>query len=136
MVYPVCANGECKIHVVYNQQKSYCSKSYQKGCRPLADLCIADETFTFDDQDVNSQNRVISSHPTIFKNLVLKEEMTKSSNPSPLRIGKYIFFFIINQKKEAITYLSGIFFVILSFSNIFHFSFFIFPFFFPHPLYY
>jgi integrin alpha FG-GAP repeat containing protein 1 len=55
MVFPVCLDNSCAIHIVHNRQKPLCSNSITADCRSVRDLCVADDTFHFN-LPINGQN--------------------------------------------------------------------------------
>ncbi|KAI8381145.1 uncharacterized protein BYT42DRAFT_565436 [Radiomyces spectabilis] len=63
MIFPVCNNDKCQIHVVYNQQMGLCAKAEESEhggrCRKAQNLCVADPEFKFDITQPNSQNYVV-----------------------------------------------------------------------------
>lgn len=55
IIFPVCQEKDCSIHVVYNQQMGLCSKDDEESCRKATKLCTADPNFKFDFTMQNSK---------------------------------------------------------------------------------
>ncbi|CAG8632582.1 12385_t:CDS:10, partial [Ambispora leptoticha] len=75
MVFPVCTNNQCQIHVTYNKQIPLCSKETSKNCRQSANLCVADDNFQFD----------LKADACLF----ILDSGFKGTLPVPIRIGDY-----------------------------------------------
>lgn len=64
MVFPACSSvstttgvgTDCYVNIVYNKQKPLCSSSApgigNRNCRPPEELCTSDPSFTFDFNDI------------------------------------------------------------------------------------
>ncbi|KAI8991683.1 hypothetical protein BDF20DRAFT_812771 [Mycotypha africana] len=62
IVFPVCIDNVCTLHIVYNQQMHLCGSdmgSNSDSCRQSQHLCQADPNFEFDFSRPNTQNYVV-----------------------------------------------------------------------------
>ncbi|KAI8881111.1 hypothetical protein K501DRAFT_223676 [Backusella circina FSU 941] len=96
IVFPVCKNSVCSIHVVYNQQMGLCSKteetSDQTSCRKARDLCVADPDFQFDFKAPNTKNYVvfdIDEYLDSKETILLRDSNFRGQLPVPLHLGDY-----------------------------------------------
>lgn len=95
MVFPVCNNGECAIHIVYNKQKQLCTGAKGEdpnSCRQSTNLCTADADYNFDfNSSPENPAYVIIPLDSIIKGeqFLLKDDSFKGTLPVPLRIGDY-----------------------------------------------
>ncbi|KAI8983819.1 hypothetical protein BDB01DRAFT_790233 [Pilobolus umbonatus] len=96
IVFPVCVDSKCSIHIVYNQQIGLCSKSQESQdgtvCRRARDLCVADRDFRFDFKKPSTKNYVIYDIHTQLREketLRMMDDSFRGKLPVGLHIGDY-----------------------------------------------
>lgn len=94
IIFPVCHNKICSIHVVYNQQIGLCSKTQEisTACRNAQQLCVADPNFTFDFTKPNTQNYVVFDIDTLLgdnEHILTEDSNFRGQLPVPVRTGDY-----------------------------------------------
>lgn len=96
IVFPVCHNKACSIHVVYNQQMGLCSKTQGSTtvapCRNALQLCVADPNFTFDFTRPNSQHYVVFDIDVYLgdnEHVLTEDPNFRGHLPVPVHIGDY-----------------------------------------------
>lgn len=94
IIFPVCQNKVCSIHVVYNQQMGLCSKTQEVSttCRNAQQLCVADPNFTFDFTKPNTQNYVVFDIDTSLDDneyILTEDSNFRGQLPVPIHTGDY-----------------------------------------------
>ncbi|KAI7897751.1 uncharacterized protein BX663DRAFT_481196 [Cokeromyces recurvatus] len=94
IVFPVCKNDICTIHVVYNQQIGLCQNQNDKLCRKAQNLCVADHNFKFDFTRPNSENYVVFDLDSVLLDageIILTNDNGgfRGKLPVPIHIGDY-----------------------------------------------
>ncbi|KAL7335883.1 hypothetical protein PS15p_201296 [Mucor circinelloides] len=94
IVFPVCQNKVCSIHVVYNQQMGLCSKSQEASttCRSAQYLCVADPNFTFDFTKPNTQHYVVFDIDVYLDDnefILMEDTHFRGQLPVPVHTGDY-----------------------------------------------
>ncbi|CEP13272.1 hypothetical protein [Parasitella parasitica] len=94
IVFPVCHNNNCSIHVVYNQQMGLCSKTQDTSttCRSAQHLCVSDPAFTFDFSKPNTQNYIvfdIDAHLDGDEYVLTEDGNFRGQLPVPVHTGDY-----------------------------------------------
>jgi integrin alpha FG-GAP repeat containing protein 1 len=94
IIFPVCQNKACSIHVVYNQQMGLCSKTQEIAttCRNAQQLCVADPNFTFDFSKPNTQNYVVFDIDTFLDDneyILTEDSNFRGQLPVPVHTGDY-----------------------------------------------
>jgi integrin alpha FG-GAP repeat containing protein 1 len=94
IVFPVCVNNVCTIHIVYNQQMGLCRTSQENltTCRKAQNLCVADPNFKFDFTKPNTQNyTVFDIDPYLDSNeyILTTDTNFRGKLPVPIHTGDY-----------------------------------------------
>ncbi|CAO3681171.1 unnamed protein product [Rhizopus microsporus] len=93
IVFPVCEDSKCSIHIVYNQQMGLCTKNKEgTGCRKANALCIADSNFKFDFTKPNTENYVvydINEYLNPKETIFTLDNHFRGKLPVPVHTGDY-----------------------------------------------
>ncbi|KAI9473399.1 MAG: hypothetical protein EXX96DRAFT_528016 [Benjaminiella poitrasii] len=97
IIFPVCQNDVCTIHVVYNQQIGLCrnenESSENKTCRRAQNLCVADPNFKFDFSKKNTENYVVFDLDGIVlgaeETILISDSDFRGKLPVPVHVGDY-----------------------------------------------
>ncbi|GAA5798014.1 hypothetical protein HPULCUR_003412 [Helicostylum pulchrum] len=95
IIFPVCKDQTCSIHVVYNQQMGLCSKSQEQSntsCRKAQNLCVADPHFKFDLSKPNTKDHAVipmESYLNKGEYIRVKDDNFRGHLPIPIHVGDY-----------------------------------------------
>lgn len=95
IVFPVCKDSICSIHVVYNQQMGLCSKSQESAnttCRKAQHLCVADPQFKFDFTKPNTKDYIVFDMDIFLDDkeyIVTNDISFRGKLPVPIHTGDY-----------------------------------------------
>ncbi|KAG1456295.1 hypothetical protein G6F56_006860 [Rhizopus delemar] len=92
IIFPVCQEKDCSIHVVYNQQMGLCSKDDEESCRKATKLCTADPNFKFDFTMQNSKNHIvydIKDNLNSEETILMMDDNFRGNLPISVHTGDY-----------------------------------------------
>ncbi|CAG8483179.1 5282_t:CDS:10 [Paraglomus brasilianum] len=92
MIFPVCSKSSCEIHTAYNRQIPLCTDKKDTNCRQAAQLCAADDAFTFDlKQSPDNDAYVVIPTDSLLDGgmIVTDDDEFNGVLPVPIRIGDY-----------------------------------------------
>ncbi|KAG0188719.1 hypothetical protein DFQ28_004447 [Apophysomyces sp. BC1034] len=114
MIFPVCDQHKCQIHVAYNQQMKLCSDSEEnvdgRACRKARDLCVADPDFKFDFSEAQSENYVVfdighaldSGEYVKMEDTLFRGKLPVSVHPGDYNLDGYPDLLVTTSKKAVL----------------------------------